>query len=148
MAKTELNTPENMKSTNDSENAMQNNKTPLVKTQSNVEKITAMLQSQNFMANGSNNNNSSSATSTTSTVQQHQKSNNSRVTINIAQNNNKNNTPTANIGNCKTQLRKLESTPIVGILKNGTGGGGTSTTSINNNHLNPEQGKITFGNAK
>lgn len=90
---------------------LSNGKPSLHKTQSNVEKITAMLVSQNLMGS-----NSQPPTSE------------NRVTINIANGN-------------KTQLRKTESTPINGILKNGI--------SASNGHHNSgpsEQKNISFGN--
>lgn len=49
---------------------------------------------------------------------------------------------TINLPNNKLQLRKTESTPINGILKNGANG---TTTSINTNGIT-EHKNITFGN--
>lgn len=96
---------------NSNETTFSNGKPSLHKTQSNVEKITAMLVSQNLMGSNS------------------QPPSENRVTINIANGN-------------KTQLRKSESTPINGILKNGT--------SASNGHHNggghSEQKNISFGN--
>lgn len=93
-----------------------NPKTALSKTQSNVEKITAMLVSQNLM--GSNNN-----------------------TTNNDNNNHHQNRITINIPNEKMKLKKSESSPINGILKNNN-----ATTYINNGTSTQEQRNIRFGN--
>lgn len=96
--------------------ASSNGKSSLHKTQSNVEKITAMLVSQNLM--GSNNVNGQSTM------------------------NNRSNCVT-NIPNNKMHLRKTESSPINGILKNG--GNNTTNSTVNTNGTN-EHKNISFGN--
>lgn len=124
---------------------------PLHKTQSNVEKITAMLVSQNLMGSRPTNGHVNStpapapishpttATTTTTSISSN------RVTININQINGAPTSPSA-----ATNHRQKDNTaPINGILKNGT-----SVTSFNGHTShsstvttpNGEPRNISFGN--
>lgn len=89
---------------NDVVGHQQNGKPILQKTQSsNIEKLTNMLQNKQHIFEQNNNDRNSTLT------------NSNRVTINIPNNNN--NTITTSTG--KIELRKTESIPTNGILKNG-----------------------------
>lgn len=124
---------------------------PLPKPQSNVEKITAMLVSQNLMGSRPTTTNGHANTtpqhvpsnqSTTSSLSSTSSSN--RVTININQ--------TTSSNGSASHRQKDSSAPINGILKNGT----STSLSTNGHHSshssstvstpNGEPRNISFGN--